>query len=88
MLSRSAHSRNPGWGPRRHRVRTYRALDRPGLAAAAGRARPEVAKDFLDHARVDNNGDNAHRASADGTARVAFLAFVRVAWPFVGNGFY
>jgi hypothetical protein len=39
-LSRLAHSRNPGWGPRRHRVRTYRALERPERAGGlAGRAR-------------------------------------------------
>ena len=39
-LSRLAHSRNPGWRPRRHRVRTCRAPDRPeGAIWAAGRAR-------------------------------------------------
>jgi hypothetical protein len=39
-LSRLAHSRNPWWGPRRHRVRTCRTRERPeragGLAGRAG----------------------------------------------------
>jgi hypothetical protein len=37
VLSRLARFRNPGWGPRRHRVRRYRGLERPeGPAGRAG----------------------------------------------------
>ena len=38
VLSRLAHTRNPRWGPRRHRVRTYRAPDRPEPAGGACQA--------------------------------------------------
>ena len=40
VLSRLAHSRSPGWGRRRHKVRRCRALWHPaGAGGLAGRAR-------------------------------------------------
>ena len=42
-----------------------------GGLLAGGSCQAEVANDLLGHARVVNDGDNAHRALTDGTASAA-----------------
>lgn len=65
-------SRSLGWGPRRHRVRTCRALDGRRVVPST-----EVAENLLDHARVVNHGDNPHRVLARKTASVRPAAWER-----------
>ena len=69
-LSRLAHSRSPGWGPRRHRVRRCRAR-RPAGTGRGRRVVPgaEVSEDLLHSSRVINHRDDPHRVLADGTTQ-------------------
>jgi len=69
-LSRSARFRNQVWGPRRHRVRRHRALERRAGTGRQGVVpNAEEAKDLLDHAWVVNHRDEAHWVLTDRTAQ-------------------